>query len=155
MRRRRWYHKLLHPLLQYYWFLFRPRTYGVRCIVEFGGVLSHDPADLRKAALDISWGSLHQNELPEDAVRREVEEEVGVTLASLVPLGSYFHTRQYKRDTVHCFYGQAKHGALQIDPVEVAEAAWFPIDMLPSPSFPVVGYMLQLYRQYLTKPHGT
>lgn len=98
-------------------------------------------------------GSLHRNESPEDTVRREVEEEVGITLANPVLLGSYSHTRQYKRDTVYCFYGQAEQDAFRVDPVEVAEAAWFPVDALPSPALPMVGYMLQLYRQHLLKLH--
>lgn len=55
----------------------------------------------------------------EEAAKREAFEEVGITLLAPEYLGSYFSERQYKKDTVYCFYKKVDSDYFQIDDDEV------------------------------------
>ena len=51
-------------------------------------------------------GGVDRGELPEMAVKREIREEVGIEVEKPLPIGEYFNTRHYSKDTVYCFYGK-------------------------------------------------
>ena len=76
-------------------------------------------------------GGVRRREKPADAARREVLEEVGIRLASVEEIGSYFSTRHYSKDTVHCFRANVDEPTHQIDRREVLEAAWFRPEEIP------------------------
>lgn len=75
-------------------------------------------------------GGMGRSEAPEAAVRREVREELGCEIAELRYLSTHLSTTEGKRDTIHLYSGVAD-GAVKIDPVELAEACFFPPDALP------------------------
>jgi NADH pyrophosphatase NudC (nudix superfamily) len=75
---------------------------------------------------------------------REVAEEVGVELTGVTPIGSYFNRREHKRDTVHCFAATVSSRDHRIDEIEIAEAAWFEADALPSFRGPSVDEILKM-----------
>ena len=98
-------------------------------------------------------GGIEKGESLEQAASREVWEEVGIRVEKLEYLGSYFHTRQFKRDTVHCFYGQTLEENFTIDDGEIAEARWFNKNQLPNDQAEAVATVLGLYEKYLQKLH--
>src|SRR3989338_1059346 len=67
----------------------------------------------------------------EEAVIREVFEEVGLNLIELRRIGEYTSTKEYKKDTVIVFTAQSKYKNVKIDQKEIAEATWFKSDNLP------------------------
>jgi len=127
------YKLLLYPLLRLYWRVLRPDVLGVRCLVEFEGrvLLIRNPYGPMK--WDLPGGGVHRGESPEAAARREVREEVGISLAELRPLGRYTGTEFYDKDTVVCYYAPAPGAALKPRRAEVYEEGWFEWGHLPEP----------------------
>lgn len=140
------YKLLLYPLLRLYWRALRPEVLGVRCLIEHEGrvLLIRNPYGPMK--WDLPGGGIHRRETPEQAARREVLEEVGITLPGLRPLGRYTGTEYYDRDTVVCFYARAGSPAMKPRRAEVYEEGWFEWGQLPEPLSPEVAKIIGLYR---------
>lgn len=117
--------------MRVYWYVFRPHTTGVKCVIEHDGNWLMIRNTYGHRYWTFPGGRVHRHERPEDGARREVREEVGITLESLQPMGTYQNDRQYKRDTVHCFYAVVPTREHEIDGREIAEAKWFSLDAIP------------------------
>ena len=124
--------KLIHPILQTYWFVFRPRTQGVKCVIEYNGKILM----IRNTYGHKNWtfpgGGIDKGETAERAVERETMEEVGIKVESLQRIGEFTTTAEYKRDIVTVFTARSKNNQFKIDEKEISEAAWFPLDNLPT-----------------------
>lgn len=143
------YIKIAKPFYLTYWFIFRPKTKGVKVLIECNDSFlfiknTYHPGRISNWTLP--GGGIDKDELPLDAARREVREEVGIELNNLKFLGTFFTTQFYKRDTVYCFHARVRNVHYILDPVEVAEARWFSKDALPEPLAPNVRKALDLYR---------
>jgi ADP-ribose pyrophosphatase YjhB (NUDIX family) len=142
-------YKLLYRILRVYWFVFRPKIRGTRCLIECGGQFLL----IRQTYGHMQWtlpgGLIKRNEAPETAVRREVREEVGIDLFALRPLGVFTDTKKYARDTVHCFWGESSGTVLELDSDEVYEAGWFKVGALPSDKSRQLVRVLDLYSESL------
>ena len=140
-------YKLAFSLLRVYWFVFRPQIYGVKCLVECDGQILL----IRNTYGNMHWtfpgGGFKRNESPEMAAKREVQEEVGISLTGLRSLGEYTSTEGYKRDTVRCYAGEASSSRFQIERNEVYEAAWFAWSELPQPLSLDAERVIALYKQ--------
>ena len=121
-----------------YWFVFRPTTTGCKCVIEHDGRWLMIRNTYGRGHWTFPGGAVERGESPDDAAKREVREEVGVWLRDVEPIGSCFSDRQYKRDTVHCFFARVSSPEHTIDPKEIAEAAWIPPETLPNDRGPVV-----------------
>ncbi len=146
MNARRVFYQAIHPFRKLYWFVVRPRTYGVKCLIECDGKLLLIRNTYGKMHWTFPGGGVGRNELPEAAVRREVVEEVGIQLGEVVYLGHYFNIKEHKRDTVYCSYVHVTNSTFALDAVEIQEAAWFRADALPQPLSPAVTKVLALHR---------
>lgn len=138
-------YKLLYRILKVYWFLFRPKVFGVRCLVKHEGKLLL----IRQTYGDMLWtlpgGLIKRGETPERAARREVGEEVGIKLSKLRTLGVFTDRSEYARDTVHCFWGESSNTQFRLDPDEVYEAHWFGMDALPAEQSHQLRRVVDLY----------
>jgi NAD+ diphosphatase len=74
-------------------------------------------------------GFVEPGESLEDAVRREVREEVGVEVGGLEYVGS--QPWPFPNSLMLGFYAEWAAGDIAIDPVEIVDAQWFHIDDLP------------------------
>ena len=115
--------KFFLPILQrvrrLYWWLVRPSTKGVRAIIvnQDGHIL------LVKHTYDKEWflpgGKVRRHEDNEDALRRELYEELGVEIVAFEKLGEYTNTYEYKKDTIVVFviteFTQEKVGHFEIE----------------------------------------
>jgi ADP-ribose pyrophosphatase YjhB (NUDIX family) len=115
-----------------YWFAFRPRTQGVKCVIVHEGRWLMIRNSYGRGHWTFPGGGINRGERPRDAAVREVAEEVGIDLADVAPIGTYFTRQQYKRDTVHCFTATVGSADHVIDEAEIAEARWVVPDELPS-----------------------
>jgi ADP-ribose pyrophosphatase YjhB (NUDIX family) len=87
-----------------YWFVARPTRVGVLALIvdEAGRVLLVEHTYRRGWSLP--GGSVHRNEALEDALRRELGEEVGVEPTAAPRLhGVYSNFRQWKSDYIVVF----------------------------------------------------
>lgn len=132
--------------LRLYWRVTKPVTFGVRALV-----LGPDERLLLvKHTYDRYWylpgGGMRTNEAPETALAREVREELGIAdLAVERLLGTYFSTREGKRDTVHVFVARA--GAIgRRQRLEIAAAEWFAPAALPTDISPATRRRVEEYQ---------
>ncbi len=74
-------------------------------------------------------GFVEAGESIEDAIHREVYEEVGVEVTKLRYFGS--QTWPFPNSLMIAFQAEYAGGELRPDPGELADAQWFPVDALP------------------------
>ncbi|MDP3999022.1 MAG: NUDIX domain-containing protein [bacterium] len=122
---------LIHPILKIYWFIFRPKTSGVKCIVQNNGKILMIRNTYGHKLWTFPGGGINRGETPEQAVKREVIEEVGVETQDLRKIGDFTTTTEYKKDTVTVFMGKSGSSVFKIDEREILEAKWFSSDNLP------------------------
>lgn len=75
-------------------------------------------------------GGMKPGEDPEQCVRREVREELGLELGEVTSLGTLEETLSGAPHTAHLFMAMT-HAAPEPDQREVVEARFFPADALP------------------------
>jgi 8-oxo-dGTP pyrophosphatase MutT (NUDIX family) len=139
-------YKLAVRVLQLYWFVFRPRTSGVTCIIrDADGRVLMVRHTYGKPAWSLPGGGTKRNETSEAAVRREIQEEIGIELVDLRQVGSFLNTVEFKRDRVTVFTARPASAALNLRREEIADARWIDVDELPSPTAPVAKRSLALW----------
>lgn len=129
--------KLRYFLLKIYWFLFRPKTLGVKCVIQNGNefvMIKNTYGGLKKWLFP--GGGVHKNESPEMAVEREIFEELGIKIFGLEKIGEYKSNKEYKKDNIIVFKAISKTKQLKTDNKEIAEAQWFKRENLPQ----ITGY---------------
>ncbi|MEX2393271.1 MAG: NUDIX domain-containing protein [Actinomycetota bacterium] len=124
-------YKVAARIRKLYWFVFRPKTTGVKCVVMCDGEWLMIRNTYGNGYWTFPGGKVDRGEDPAAAAIREVAEEVGIALTDVASVGSYFSRREHKRDTVHCYTARVDSRDHRIDEVEIAEAAWFGSDALP------------------------
>ena len=124
------FYKLIHSFLKIYWFIFRPKTRGVICLILSGDELLLIRHTYGHSAWTLSGGGLKKNESKEEAVKREVKEELGLDITPEY-IGEFTHHPDYKIDTVSCFVARIEKIEPKIDHLEIKDAKWWHIDNLP------------------------
>jgi len=143
---------IINPFRKLYWFIFRPKTKGVRCIIE------HDERFLLvRLGYDhkiwtIPGGGVKKHETDEQAIRREVFEEVGIRLGKIIKINEYINTLEYKRDTVIVFNSSVLSPDFVIDGIEIIEAKWFLPQEFPNNCVSLVRNLFDFYSQIKLKP---
>ncbi len=96
--------KVVQLFRRLYWRLMRPETRGIRAIlVAYDGKIL-----LVRHKYQEGWflpgGKISGRENDEDAIRRELREELGIEIISHPEkLGEYLNTYEYKKDTIVVF----------------------------------------------------
>jgi len=124
-------YRIAYRGLRLYWFVFRPATSGVKCLLTDGDrvlLVRHTYGDRR---WDLPGGTLRSGEHPEQTARREMAEELGVELGELTHLGALQVRVDHRRDRLHCFRAELPRAALTLDLAELSAAQWFRRDQLP------------------------
>jgi 8-oxo-dGTP pyrophosphatase MutT (NUDIX family) len=128
---RRLGYRLAYTGLRGYWFLARPSTLGVKCVLSDG----HQVLLVRHTYGTPEWtlpgGRLKAGEAPPNAARRETEEELGLGITDWHPLGRIEGRTHYRRDVIDVFMTRVTDPALTLDLGEIATARWFSRDRLP------------------------
>ena len=137
--------KVAHYLRYPYYYLARPETYGIR------GIILNERAELLlvKHRYLPGWyllgGGIGRNETPEDALRREILEEVGLSATIEERFGTYTSEHEYKRDTIHVFICRVSGEVTKKLGLELQEARFFPQSALPSDLSPATCRRLEEY----------
>jgi 8-oxo-dGTP pyrophosphatase MutT (NUDIX family) len=143
---RRYAYRLAWHVRRGYWFIVRPHTAGVKCVVVHDGRWLMIRNTYGHRDWTFPGGGVGRGELADAAVRREVHEEVGIELAAVQAIGSYFSTRNHCRDTVSCFVAHVEAADAVADGVEVGQVAWVDPQRIPVPYSPAVDDVIALLR---------
>jgi 8-oxo-dGTP pyrophosphatase MutT (NUDIX family) len=119
-------------LLRAWWFVARPRVQGVKCALTDGDKVLLVRHTYGHSEWDIPGGGIRRGEEPLAAARREMEEELGVQIDGLRPLGDISLRAYRAHDRIHCFHAELGAAKLTIDYGELADARWFARDQLPA-----------------------
>lgn len=94
-------------------------------------------------------GFVEAGESVEDCVRREILEEVGITVGKL----EYFRSQPwpFPGQLMLGFFAEYEAGEIHIDPMEIVDAKWFRYDQLPQTPAPasVAGQLIANYVERL------
>lgn len=121
------YRYALSPARMAYFRVFRPKTNGVKVVIEDEAsgdilVVRHSYGD--REVWHVPGGGYRPSaETPEEAARREVREELALEIGPLTHLGEYFTDRFGNRDTAQIFATTVR--ATTVRPsFEIAEYRW-------------------------------
>lgn len=133
--------RMAHRLRTVYWWVRRPVTLGAMALIENddGQVL------LIRQSYVPGWrcvaGGVEKGETLEETLRREVGEEVGLTVTEIQLLN--VHYRLTHGTTQHVgLYRVRVDGHIRVDGTEILEAKWFNKEQLPSDLGPVTHFAL-------------
>jgi 8-oxo-dGTP pyrophosphatase MutT (NUDIX family) len=128
--------------LRAYWFIVRPNVVGVKCVVTHDDHVLLVRHTYGRRSWDLPGGTVRRRELPIDAARREMAEELGRRIDDWHELGVLYARMDHHRDNLHMFEAEIDDRQLDIDLTELAQAAWFRRDELPPDVGRFVGKIL-------------
>ena len=97
-------YKLAYIILRLYWYVFRPTTSGVLCLIECENRYLLIKNTYGTNNWKLPGGGIKKNENHLDAVKREVYEELLIKLSVVNLIGSIISKEEYKTDTVYIFH---------------------------------------------------
>lgn len=126
--------KLLRPLItrlqKLWWHITQPKTSGAHVLI-----FCKNEVLLVKTTYGYTFGlpggGIKRGEFPYATAKREVLEEVGITLDTLVPLPSFVVHEDYKEDTVYGFYAEVTSKEVSLDWLEIDIVEWYTLENLP------------------------
>ena len=118
--------------LRTYWFVFRPRIVGVKCVLVHGEDVLLVRHTYRSRAWDLPGGSVRRREAPRDAAQREMHEELGRRIEDWTALGELCVNTNHHEDNLHLFQARVEDRELDLNLTELSESSWFPRDDLPA-----------------------
>lgn len=125
---------VISTVLQTYWKVFKPRTFGVKALIlhpsdpKLCVMVRHSYTDQERWGLP-GGGYRPRKESADSAVRRECREELGIAFAGAVDVLAEIPTElEGKRDQLTILRGTASSSALHPNR-EIAEACWMPLDL--------------------------
>lgn len=120
--------RALYPIQLLYWRLLTPQAEGAKVLIECEGTFLLVREAMGSRLWTLPGGRAKNDEALEDTARRRAKEEAGVELTTLTPLGTYFHTRQHKKDFIGAFHAKVTSPEYKIDPTVMSEAGWFRLE---------------------------
>ena len=114
-----------NPVKKVYWFIFRPKTRGAKCIVENNGKILLVKLNYAHHKWTIPGGGVQKKESFLEAAIREVKEETGIDVSNPIYVGFYKTNREYKEDTVEIYFFNSSIIEIKIDSMEIEKAGWF------------------------------
>jgi 8-oxo-dGTP pyrophosphatase MutT (NUDIX family) len=128
---RRLVYRAAYAALRGYWFIARPQTTGVKCIITDGDRVLLVRHTYGRRGWDLPGGSIKRGETAAAAASREMTEELGITVGSWRAVGRLEIAIDHRRDVVYCFHTELHAPDLVIDHGELAATRWFPKRELP------------------------
>ena len=97
------FYNFQHLLKRIYWFILRPKTKGVKCIILYKGKVLMIRKTLTNSKFVFPGGAVKDGESLEESVIREIEEDLGLKLKKVKPIGEFTSEIFYRTETIYCF----------------------------------------------------
>lgn len=125
-----------YRVLRPWWFVTRPRTRGMKAVVRCGeDVLLVRHTYARRGLWDLPGGFVRDGEDAEAALRRELEEELGVRPSRVTAIALVPSRFDHKREVIHVFAADVEPGsAVTPSEAEIEAVRWARHDALPAPA---------------------
>ena len=136
---------LATPAIRLYRLIFRPGGRAAACLIRNQGEILLVRNTYGERSWTLPGGAARKKESPEEAVRREVLEEVGINLKTLEFLGDYFTDRR-KNIALFYFFAEVPEREFKLNGWEILQGGWFPENDLPQPLAESVPRILEMYR---------
>lgn len=108
-----------------YWFIARPQCNGVKCVITNKGRMLMLQRNFGTDKFVFPGGAIRNSESVEEAVKREIKEDLGITLNELIHLGSFTKEVHYRKETIFCFAARVNSRKCSIDRGKIINIAWF------------------------------
>ena len=123
-------YNIAHTVRKAYWVLFKPKTFGVKALILNPGN-RHEVLMIQTSYGSKLWnlpggGYNPKRETAENAIQRELRQELSVTSVGVLPLGEYNTNTEGKHDSVTLFLAHINDVELSMSG-EVLKKKWFPI----------------------------
>lgn len=147
----RFFRPVYWPIIKAYYLHLSPPTYGARIILTHKGevLFVKNSYGLK---YNFPGGGISKSEDPKDGIKREVKEELGLSLSdpkyitSLVPDIEY----EYRKNTIYVFTAELAGKDVSISSLEIDEIKWFGVSNPPSMGH-VAWQIFEIYKDYLNK----
>ncbi|HZU61408.1 MAG TPA: NUDIX domain-containing protein [Solirubrobacteraceae bacterium] len=117
--------------LRVYWFLARPSSRGVKCVLTHGEYVLLVRHTYGPGSWELPGGGLRRGEEPVAAARREMSEELGLAIEDWTRQGETVVAFDHHRDRVQFFTAELPEPQLEVNQAELAEVRWFSRRQLP------------------------
>lgn len=117
--------------LRVYWFLLRPSSSGVKCLLTHGEYVLLVRHTYGASSWELPGGAIRRGEEPVVTARREMNEELGVTIDDWTHQGEKVVEIDHHHDRVQYFTAELPASEITINEAELSEARWFSRRQLP------------------------
>jgi 8-oxo-dGTP pyrophosphatase MutT (NUDIX family) len=131
IRLRRIGYRVAYRGLTIWWFLRRPPTEGVKCLLTHRGQVLLVRHTYGPAVWDLPGGGVKRDESALSAAQREMSEELGIEHADWRPAGTIRGRQNFRLDTIHCFAAELPSPTVKPNGAELGQARWFSWGALP------------------------
>jgi 8-oxo-dGTP pyrophosphatase MutT (NUDIX family) len=144
LRLRRRAYRVAYRLLQLAAFAWPPRGQGAKAALVCDGQLLLVHHTYGPARWELPGGGVRRGEEPLAALRRELAEELGLSVADAIALAVIHGPGRNSRHRTHLYRVDVGSKHVQPDLVEIAEARWWDPGALPPRLGSMVGEALTL-----------
>ena len=145
----------VNPVRKVYWFIFRPKTQGVKCLVENNSKFLFVKLNYAHHKWTTPGGGVKRGESFLKAAIREVKEETGIDVINITRIGSYESRREYKKDIVEVFWANSDRLETKIDQIEIERTIWFERVEIPKDRSASVDKVFKMYDEYKNRKANT
>jgi ADP-ribose pyrophosphatase YjhB (NUDIX family) len=145
------YYFFRNPIYKLYCFIFRPKSLGVKIIIENHNKILMIRIGYAHKKWTFPGGGVKKGESFEKAALREIEEEVGIKTLHLVEMGEYLSDSNFKKNIVKCFYLYTDSSLIKIDNFEVIESGWYDPKEFPQDCSFAVPKVMEIYNNFELK----
>lgn len=92
-------------------------------------------------------GVARKGEKPDEAIKREIKEDLNTGLDGLQYLGSFMQKVHYRQETIHCFLARVLSKEFDYNKEKIKETKWFNKSQLPFLT-PISKSVILLYEKY-------